>query len=167
MALLLKPKFVSVDDFKNYWGFDLRDMLKNSDNPSNEAEIFLARIEDKLMNWIDANSFRRLKFECLRGKQLENFQKAILTQSMYVLRNGDLGMDSGYDAERGVIVDFKTLNQISVCQDAVVFLHNSGLFNLVVKNRPRFVHGYPDIDYFGNGAPDTNCCCETEQKNNK
>ena len=60
-----KPKFVSVDDFKNYWGLDLRNILRDDDNVSNQAERFLARVEDRLMNWIDNHTFRRIKYEDL------------------------------------------------------------------------------------------------------
>ena len=138
-----QPKFVTVDDFYNYWGKDLRNMLDCSNNPSKEAESFLARVEDRLMNWIDNNTFRRIRYEDLRNNQLENFKKAILTQAMYTWRNGDLAMDSGYDAERGVIIEQSKLSGLEVCQAAINYLSNAGLFNLVIKNRPRYVRGWP------------------------
>lgn len=142
-----QPKFITVDDFRNYWGMDLRSMLAPNDNVSNQAETFLARIEDRLMNWIDNHTFRRVKYEELTDFQLENFKKAILTQAMYIYRNGDLGIDSGYDAEKGKIISRDELNEIEVCQAAINYLSNAGLFNLVMKNRPRNYRGYPGIDF--------------------
>lgn len=143
-----KPRFVTVDDYKNYWGEDLRAILGGGDvNISNQAEIFLARVEDRLMNWIDNNTFRRTKYENLRGEQLENFKKAILTQAKYIFRNGDLGIDSGYDAEKGKIVSRADLVELEVCQAAINYLSNAGLFNLKLKNRVRTYAGYPGVDF--------------------
>ena len=149
--MLGQPQFVTVDDFKNYWGMDLRNMLRSDDNESNQAERFLARVEDRLMNWIDNNTFRRLKYEDLHlnPRQYENWQKAILTQAMYMFKNGDLGIDSGYDSERGIITARHDLVELEVCQAAIDYLSNAGLFNLVVKNRPRVLRGYPGFGFGG------------------
>lgn len=131
------PRFVTVDEFDNYWTANLRDMLKTSANVSNQAEMFLARIERRLMSYIDNNTFRRYRYEDLRDRQLDAFKEAILMQAMYVYRNGDLGMDSGYDAEQGIKVSRHDLVEITLCQDAIDTLSNAGLWNMVMKNRPR------------------------------
>ena len=147
-----QPKFVTVDDFKNYWGKDLRNILRSDDNDSNQAERFLARVEDRLMNWIDNHTFRRLKYEelYLRPKQYENWQKAILTQAMYMYKNGDLGLDSGYDSEKGIVTPISDLNEIAIAQATIDYLSNAGLFNLNVKNRPRTLSGFPGTGFDGN-----------------
>jgi len=143
------PKFVTVDDFKNYWGMDLRNMLRSDNNDSNQAERFLARVEDRLMQWIDNNTFRRIRYEDLkfRPTQYENWQKAILTQAMYMYKNGDLGMDSGYNSETGIVTGQADLKEIEVCQAAINYLSNAGLFNLNVKNRARILSGYPGFGF--------------------
>lgn len=150
--MLGQPKFVSVDDFKNYWGLDLRNILRSDDNESNQAERFLARVEDRLMNWIDNHTFRRIKYENLHAnpRQYENWQKAILTQAMYMFKNGDLGIESGLDTEKGIIAPRSDLVELEVCQAAIDYLSNAGLFNLNVKNRPRTLNGYPGTGYGGN-----------------
>ena len=71
----------------------------------------------------------------LRDK--DAFKEAIILQAMYTYKNGDIGMDSGYDAERGIVARRAELVELSVCQDAIDILSNAGLFNLVMKNRPR------------------------------
>lgn len=149
--MLGKPKFVTVDDFNNYWGKNLRALLSSNDNVSNQAETFLARVEDRLMNWIDNNTFRRLRYEDLTQYQLENFKKAILTQAMYTYKNGDLGLDSGYDMERGKIINREELVELEVCQAAINYLSNAGLFNLTLKNRRRYIRGWAGcgIDFTG------------------
>lgn len=150
--MLGQPKFVTVDDFKNYWGKDLRSILRSDDNDSNQAERFLARVEDRLMNWIDNNTFRRIPYDQLRSnpRQFENWQKAILTQAMYMYRNGDLGIESGLDTEKGIIAARSDLVELEVCQAAIDYLSNAGLFNLNVKNRPRTMRGFPWMDNGGN-----------------
>lgn len=146
-----QPRFVTVDDFKNYWGIDLRLRLRSDDNDSNHAERFLARVEDRLMNWIDNNTFRRIKYEDLKfdSRRYENWQKAILTQAMYMYKNGDLGIESGLDTEKGIIAARSDLVELEVCQAAIDYLSNAGLFNLNVKNRPRVLHGYPEYNFGG------------------
>lgn len=135
--LNIGPKFITIDEFDNYWTVNLRDMLRTSANESNQAEMFLARVERRLMAYIDNNTFRRYKYEELVGKQLDAFKEAIILQAMYVYKNGDIGMDSGYDAERGIVARRGELVELSVCQDAIDTLSNAGLWNLVMKNRPR------------------------------
>lgn len=132
-----EPKFITVDDFNNYWSEDLRDKLKNDANPSNAPERFLSRVERKLMAYIDNNTFRRYRYEELEGAQLDAFREALVLQAMYMWKNGDIGMDSGYDSERGVVAGRAELIALTVCQDAIDVLSNAGLFNLVMKNRPR------------------------------
>ena len=137
-----KPRFVTVDDFNNYHNMNLRDMLRSyTGDDSYAAERFLFKTEIKLMQWVDNTSFRRKKWEDLNPYQLQQFQLAILEQAMYRFKNGDIDMDSGYDPEKGPIAGRGQLNRIVVCQSAIGFLSNAGLYNLVVKNRPRTFSG--------------------------
>ena len=148
-SLELKPQFVTVDDFNNYHGVNLREMLRNNANDSYQAERFLAREEMKFMQWIDNTTFRRLSYHELNERQLKLFKCAILEQAMYVFKNGDIGLDSGYDPEKGVIADSDTLSSLRISQVAIDFLSNAGLFNLSMKNRPRkFGGGFIPGDFF-------------------
>ena len=147
--LILEPQYVTVDDFNNYHGVNLREILRNDGNDSYQAERFLAREELKFINWIDNTTFRRLPYSQLNERQLKLFRCAILEQVMYVIKNGDIGLDSGYDPEKGVIADSDTLNSLRVSQVAIDLLSNAGLFNLVMKNRPRkFGGGFVPGDFF-------------------
>lgn len=147
--LNFEPKFVTIDEFNNYWSVNLREMLKTKANESNQADTFLSRAERRLMAYIDHNTFRRYKYEELQGKQLDAFKEAIILQAMYMYKNGDVGMDSGYDGERGIVAKRSDLIEISVCQDAIDTLSNAGLWNLVMKNRPRkFGGGFVPGDFF-------------------
>ena len=135
--LRTEPKYVSADDFENYWGVNLNAKLKG-DNYSNKADMFLLRIENRLMNWLDANSFRVYRWDELTEEQLEKFQMAILEQAMYVFKNSDLALDSGYDPDSGIIADYEKINSIAICQPTIDLLKSAGLFNLRIYNRRRF-----------------------------
>ena len=138
---------VTPDDFKNMFGEDLRYILKNSDNESNYPTIFLTMVQEFLIDWCDERGFRRVKYDQLTGIQLEYFQKAVLYQAYYVWKNGavGLGLDSGYDAEKGIVIDASNLQRVEVPERVVTMLHKAGLFNLKMRNRPRVSRGYPGI----------------------
>ena len=139
--------YVTPDDFKNYTGQDLRTLLQTQDNDSNYPYAFLSLVQDFLINWCDENGFRRIRFDDLQGEKATAFKKAICLQTLYTIKNGalGLGLDSGYDAERGIIADRDALARLEVPQVVVTLLHKSGLFNLKLKPRRRFNRGYPWI----------------------
>lgn len=146
----LAPKYVTVDDFNNYHNTNLRTLLLSFGmDDSYAAERFLATTEIKLMSWIDNTSFRRKHWDALNPRQKQAFQLAILEQAMYRYKNGDVDLDSGYDQEKGFIATRGQLNRIKVSQAAIEFLSNAGLYNLVIKNRPRTFSGvYIDINKY-------------------
>jgi len=148
----MQPQFVSTTDFFNYWQVDLIAKLNKGANTSNFANVFLRRVEDRLMSWIDANTFRVVPWDIFKDsyncgierkqKRLEEqkvyWKKAILEQAMYVFRNSDIGMDSGYDPEKGIIAPFEELENIEICKPAIRFIKETCLYNHVMKNRPRY-----------------------------
>lgn len=146
--LSFKPRFITVDDFKNYFGKDLRSLMKNSDNPSREAELFLYRTEIRLINWIDSHTFRNIMYEELSDFQRDNFCLAILEQAMYFLKNGNLGIESGYDMEKGIIVSQEQIASIQIPQAVADYLHNAGLLNFNIINKHRSLRGYQSVNEF-------------------
>lgn len=127
------PIFVKPSDFENYTGKNLMRLLKIDDNSSNKADLFLMQVEDRLLARIDATSFRTTNWNCLTEFQLESLQKAIIVQAEYIIRNSDLFTDSGYDLEKGQIISPEELNKIVICNTAIDFLRNCGLFNHVIS----------------------------------
>lgn len=138
----MTPNFVTPSDFFNYWGLDLRDKLKSRDNQSNKADLFLKRVELRLMNYIDNNSFRNYEWDKLDKDSRESIQYAILEQAMYMFKNGDIALDSGYDMQKGIIAPKNALNEITICQPAIQILQNSGLLNMNITNRKRYYRGF-------------------------
>ena len=139
---------VSPDDFKNKFGKDLGHILKGSDNDSNYPYIFLNMVQECLIDWCDEHGFRRMhQLSQLSPMQMEFFKKAVLYHAYYTWKNGAaaLGLDSGYDAERGIVISAEDLQRVEVSARVVTLLHKSGLFNLKMKNYPRVSRGYPGI----------------------
>lgn len=148
----MQPEFISTDDFFNYWGINLESKLNTGDNRSNFANMFLKRIEDRVMSWIDANTFRNIPWENLKSDykveneyeqkyidiQKDYWRKALLEQAMYVFRNGDIGQDSGYDQEKGVIAPSENLQSIEICRPCINFLKCAGLYNHNIQNTFRY-----------------------------
>lgn len=140
MEIRTTPRFVTPEDFLNRYGIDLNKRLKDDDNPSNKANCFLLNIEERLMSWIDKTSFRNYNWENLEPYQLEHWCNAILLQAKYVLRNGDLSTDSGYDIDGGVIASREQINSIEIAQPVIDELARGSLMNHIVENRTRYFH---------------------------
>lgn len=134
-----QPRYITVDDFNNYFGMDLSEMLKDNTNESNKANMFLVRVEDRTLAWIDNKTARNIPYSKLSAFQFECLQKALLHQALYTWQNGDLGLDSGYDQERGIIADTNVLNNIAVCPAAVDFLVRAGIFTHQMPTRKRYL----------------------------
>jgi hypothetical protein len=134
-----EPRFVTPSDFLNYTGKDLSHILKTNNNISNAPNLFLMMVEDTLLTRIDTMSFRTRRWEDLTGYQLESLQKAIIHQANYVLRNGDIFSDSGYDLERGEIIPYEKLQAIAVCSTSKDLLRNCGLLNQKLPNKNRYL----------------------------
>lgn len=151
MPLLKETVYVTPDDFKQRYNRDLRVLLEGSENESNGAESFIALVTDTLKNWVDRNTFRNIDWCRMNPYQLNNFKKAILAQVYYTWREGAkaLGLDSGADDERGIVIKKNDLLDLQICEAAINYLADVGLFNLTMKNRPRFLRGYPGMEFWG------------------
>ena len=133
------PRFVNYLDFYNYWSIDLNAEQKNKDNVSNKTNLFLLRVEDALLDWIDSRSFRRIQWEDLGPEQMDALQRAIITHAMYIYRNTDVSLDSGYDPEKGVVISIEQIKAIQVSPAVENILISKGLLNLKIGNRLRTI----------------------------
>lgn len=145
--LELEKPVVTADDFKNMFGRDLADMLRDSDNVSNYPNIFLRMVQDFLIEWCKNRTFTSKNLNRLTPAQMKSFQKAVLYHTYYTWKNGALalGLESGVDGERGRILTPEDIQASEVSSFVVGLLHNAGMFNLKMRNRPRYNHGYPGV----------------------
>lgn len=133
-----EARFVKPDDYFNFFGENLYQKLRAKDNESNKVDIFLMNIEDIMLTKIDKMSFRVDDFNRLTEFQKECLQKAILFQAEYIVRNGNLFTDSGYDPEKGFVADYEKIQNAALCQAAVDKLVICGLINHNIRNRRRY-----------------------------
>jgi len=132
--------YINADDFKTYFGIDLAVELKDDDNPSNKVEAFLLRVENRIVVYVNANYYRAIEKEFPRftDYQKEHFKYGLLEQAYYVLRNGDISTDSGYDPEKGEVMNAERLNNIVIAPNCKQELMLCGLLSRKIKNRARW-----------------------------
>ena len=135
----LNTKYITLDDFKIYFGIDLTAQLKDDDNASNKGEAFLRRIENRVAAFIDANFYRNvdLEFPEFSDYQKEHYKLALLEQAIYVFKNGDISVDSGYDYERGIVADRGKISGIAIAENAKQELMLCGLWCRKILSRRR------------------------------
>lgn len=133
---MARTKYITIDDFKNYFGIDLQHELEDDVNPSNKAEAFLKRIEDRVETFINANFYKNVDIEYYHfsSYQKEHYKRALLEQAIYIFKNGDISVDSGYDPERGEVASRKTLKNLSIAENCKQELILCGLWCRKIKS---------------------------------
>lgn len=126
----IQTKYITPDEFKDYFGIDLSLELNDDTNPSNKAMAFLKRIEDRVESLVDVECFRQVnrEYPCFSDYQKEHYKRALLEQAIYVFKNGEISVDSGYDPENGVVVDSAKLKELSLAPNAKRELQLCGLW---------------------------------------
>ena len=119
---MLQTKYITIDEVEQYFP-ELA--FKKAMETEEEAIAFIKRIEDRLAVYIDSNFNRNINNEYpnFTDYQKEHYKLALLEQVVYIFRNGDLSVDSGFDQEKGVVAgDIKdkfiapnTIDHLRVC----------------------------------------------------
>lgn len=140
----IKSRYVNADEFKIYSGIDLAQNFSNNDNPSDQVEGFIFRVETLLENWINAHFFKTITSEYpkLTDNQKRLYKIALMEQMIYVLRNGDITTDSGYNMTSGKIADINDINKIVICRNTLDALKCAGILTTKIRKR---------LDFFGGG----------------
>ena len=134
---MLQTKYITTDEFKEYFGIDLREELHDDSNSSNKDIAFLKRIEDRIETFVNANFYRNVSYEYPKFTeyQKKHYKRALLEQAIYVLKNGDISEDSGYDPERGEVIDRSKLKKISIAENCKQELILCGLWCRKIRNK--------------------------------
>lgn len=128
-------KYITPDDFREYFGIDLTLELKSSANPSDTPEAFIKRIENRLETFLDAEFGRRIDTEYPKftDYQKEHYQLALLEQAIYIFKNGDISVDSGYNLDTGEVADNLTILRKSIAPNTRMELIRCGLWSAKIR----------------------------------
>ena len=124
----LQSKYITLDEFNEYFNIDLRSTFGTDE----KAWMFLKRIEDRLATFVDANFNRNIErlYPEFTDYQKEHYKLALLEQAIYVFRNGDISVDSGYDPEKGEIARPERYAIAPNCKQNLIVC---GIWNRCVK----------------------------------
>ena len=122
-----QTRYITLDDFKNYFQIDLVTQLGGEVH----ALGFLKRIEDRMESYINANFYKLIGKEYMEFSdfQKEHYKLALLEQAIYIFKNGDISVDSGYDPEQGVKIERSKLHILLIADNARMHLIECGLWN--------------------------------------
>ena len=128
MALL--TRYITSDDFKEYFGIDLGAELVDTDNPSDKVNAFLKRIEDRMETFLNKHFFKNVTdlYPHFTDYQKYHYKLALLEQAYYVFKNGDISTDSGYDPEKGIVASKHARTEITLAPNAKDHLELTGLW---------------------------------------
>ena len=133
---MLQTRYITLDEFKEYFSIDLAAAFDGSEN----AIAFLKRIEDRLATFCDSkfNQNIDMKYPQFTDYQKYHYKLALLEQAIYVFKNGDISVDSGYDPEKGEIARTEKYAIAPNCKDN---LRLCGIWNRNIPNMGPFWWG--------------------------
>lgn len=128
---MIKTKYITADDYKQYFGEDLNVILPDDDVPNGKADRFIMRVEDDVALFLETKCFKRIdeQYVSLSDYQKQCYKKALLNQVNYKVNNGDIGNDSGYDPTTGVVAQRGNIVDIVLSPKAIDYLRLAGLYN--------------------------------------
>lgn len=131
--LSLQTRYITLDEFKEYFDIDLTDEFKTV----NEAQHFIERTTFRLETYVDSkfNANIANKYSNFSNYQKLHYKHALLEQLIYVFRNGDISVDSGYDPERGEIA---RTERYVIAPNAKDELRLCGIWNRNIPNMSSF-----------------------------
>ena len=129
MALSLQTKYITLDEFEEYFNIDLTAEFGSE----TKALAFLKRIEDRLATFVDSkfNTNIDMKYPNFTDYQKLHYKLALLEQTIYIFKNGDISVDSGYDPEKGEIARTERYAIAPNCKDN---LRLCGIWNRNIPN---------------------------------
>lgn len=123
----MKTRYITLDDIREYSGVDLVTELGSTE----AALAFLARIEVRMEAFLDARMHQSVskRYPNLSDNQKLHYKYALLEQCIYIWKNGDVSVDSGYDPQEGFKADQGSLLTIEICRNAKEHLILAGLWS--------------------------------------
>ena len=121
---------VTKDDYLNFAGIDLDlELTPRIDNDLQDAPAsrFIWGIEEWCKDYLMLNYSWNGKFST--DHQINCFKKGIMYQIQWILRNGNISNDSGYNMSNGTIVPRSELDRIGISPNAFGSFRLGGMAN--------------------------------------
>jgi hypothetical protein len=124
---MLQTRYITLDDFREYFNIDLTAEMEGE----GDALAFLKRIEDRMESYIQTHFFKIIDEEYVRFSEFQkkHYKLVLLEQCIYIFRNGDISVDSGYDPDIGRKANRAEIVQLSIAPNAKEHLVVCGLWN--------------------------------------
>lgn len=136
------PQYVTKDLYREFSGIDLGLELRDLDDTSNKVNIFINSVENWCLTFLEYNAILPLRLNEITADQLAHLKKGIMYQIQWVLRNGDIASDSGYNPDQGPIVDVSYLKKIALSPTAAMEFNLAGLLTRKVKRNNGYRYPY-------------------------
>lgn len=138
---------VDKNYFLNYSGWNLDIQLEGRDDDVNKSERQLQRWTRTVYREVNRMSLRPIpKKEELSPLQLRTLQDAVCEYGMFVLENGDLFDQSGYDRKTKSITNQNELARAKFPKHIVDMLNNAGLIKKSLGSRIYKIPLYKEWD---------------------
>lgn len=132
--MILQTKYITLDEFDEYFPevAPIREQLGGEQI----ALAWLKRIEDRMEVFVNANFNRNIEKEwpVFTENMKNHYKLALLEQAIYIFKNSDISVDSGYDPEQGEIMNIDRLKKIQLAPNAIDHLRMCGLTNRQLLN---------------------------------
>lgn len=140
----IKSRFVDKDEFLLYTGINLDEQLQDDDNISNKVESFIYRETRRFESFINAVLHINIpnQYALVSDYQKEQYKLALLEQLLYVFKNGNIGVDSGYNFESGVIASNKEMQSKYLSPLAKNYLINAGIYSTNMAFKGNWFYGH-------------------------
>ena len=132
---MLTSKYITPNDYLNYFGDNLDNILPDDDMPSGKSERFIAQITDEVCSMLESKCFKRIDFEYANFSEYQKkcFKLALLFQCKYKIKNGDISNDSGYDPQSGKVITNGDLRDIELSRNTKRYLNLCGLWDRNIR----------------------------------
>lgn len=122
----------TVEDVLRFKGYDLNNELTSNINDVGDkpAERAINDVEEWLIAYINLNFDFTGDRSKLSGNQRKCFVKAVCEQIDYIIDNSDVRNLAGLNADAGIVIDSKVLEQKELSPSAFKYLRMCGLANL-------------------------------------
>lgn len=130
---LIYNTITTKEDYLYDTGIDLDvelTTLVNNDLGDSPSSRFIYGIEKWLINRFTTPPYS-WNGEFVNEKQKQLFKYAVVSQIQYVLQNGSINNDSGFNQASSILISRDNLNKIAVGQDAMMYLRKAGIANLM------------------------------------